>query len=74
MNLKKALLEYIPPAYYSDGRIATCMTFRIFNMFVIDSYSFKQVKEKKVMESGSKKSDYKFLDRFLAEKEKRELE
>ena len=56
MNLKKTLVECIPPAYYSDGRKATCMMFRIFNMFDIDSYSFKQVKIKENMDKKNKES------------------
>ena len=50
MNLKQSLIECIPPAYYSNGEEATCLTFRIFNMFDVDSQIFKQVKEKKGME------------------------
>jgi len=41
MTLKEMLLECIPPAYYSDGTKATCLKFRIFNMFDVDSQSFR---------------------------------
>ena len=73
MTLKDGLLEWIPDAYYENGTEAKCIWQRIFNMFDIDSQSFKQVKVKRNMEDNSKKSDYRFIDRFLAEKEKREL-
>jgi len=43
-----------------------------YSYVTTEKKSFKQAKEKKVMESNSKGSDYRFIDRFLAEKEKNE--
>lgn len=71
MTLKQAFLECIPEAYYENGTEAKCIWYRIFNMFDIDSQSFKEVKDKKVMEDNSKESDYRSIDRCLTEKEKR---
>lgn len=50
MSLKQSIINCIPDAYYSNGTKATCMTFKIFNMFDIDSHSFKAVKEIPLME------------------------
>jgi len=58
MSLKQKLLECIPDAYYSDGRKAKCMLFRICNMFDIDSQSFKEVKVKEYVD-GKKEEETK---------------
>ncbi len=50
MNLRQTFLDYIPEAYYSNGKLATCMTFRICDMFDANSDSFKEVKIKRKME------------------------
>ena len=39
-SLKQRLKECVPPAYYSDGREAKCMWFKVFNMFDIDPQSY----------------------------------
>ena len=45
MGIKASLIECIPDAYYSDGTKATCLIYRIFNMFDVDSQSFKEDKK-----------------------------
>lgn len=74
MKIKQVLREYIPDAYYSDGTKSTCLMYKICNMFDIDSQSFKEVKEKKNMESNDYKndSDYGFMRRYLALEKKSE--
>ena len=57
MSLKQALLECIPDAYYSDGRKAECMLFRICNMFDVDSQSFKEGREERNMDKKNKESN-----------------
>ena len=51
MRIRQSLMELIPPAYYSNGKESKCTIFRICNMFDVNSQSFKQVEEKKSMES-----------------------
>ena len=51
MRIKQSLIKLIPPAYYSNGKESNCAVYRICNMFDINSQSFKEVKEKKRMES-----------------------
>lgn len=41
MGIKTYLKSCVPNAYYSDGTLATCMIYKIFNMFDIDPQSFK---------------------------------
>ena len=74
MRIKQILQECIPDAYYSNGVKSTCLMYKICNMFDIDSQSFKEVKEKKIMENDDYKndSDYGFMRRYLALKEKSE--
>lgn len=72
MRIKQILQECVPDAYYSNGIKSTCLVYKICNMFDIDSQSFKEVKEKKNMENSFKESDYKFIDRFLEGKGKKE--
>ena len=48
-SLKQKLKECIPPAYYSDGREAKCMWYKVFNMFDIDPQSYIIDKEEKGM-------------------------
>lgn len=84
MGIKQQILSCIPDAYYSDGTKATCMTFRIYNMFdVANSDSFKEVKEKKDMGESTKTNttkdqinypphvfgEYSFIERFLADRQ-----
>ena len=74
MRIKQKLSECIAPAYYSDGKRSQCIIYNFLNMFDCDSESFKEVKEKRNMENDPQTSEYSFIDRFLAEKAKRESE
>ncbi len=60
MNLKQSLMECVPDAYYSDGTKATCFMFKIFNMFDIDSQSFKGVNDQNIMKK-EKESETKAI-------------
>ena len=54
MSLKVSLLKWIPDAYYENGTEAKCIWYRIFNMFDVDSQSFKEVKVKRNMKNEKK--------------------
>ena len=58
MRIKQSLIKLIPPAYYSNGKESNCAVYRICNMFDINSQSFKEVKEKKRMESKEIKARF----------------
>lgn len=57
MKIKYKLQECIPNAYYSNGTESKCLIYRIFNMFDIDSQSFKEVKIKVNMDKKNKESN-----------------
>ena len=50
-SLRQRLKECVPPAYYSDGKQAKCMWFKVFNMFDTDPESYIVENKKKDMEN-----------------------
>ena len=51
-SLRQRLKECVPPAYYSDGREAKCMWYKLFNMFDIDPQSYIIDKKNNGMKTG----------------------
>ncbi len=53
MGIRQMLQEWIPDAYYSDGKKSECTLYKICNMFDVDRESFKEVKEERNMENST---------------------
>lgn len=69
-SLRQKLKECIPPAYYSDGREATCMWYKVFNMFDLDPQSYIVDKKNNGMKEFKISGDTSNIEYALPSKSK----